>query len=166
MLKRSATLFALATFSALVATDGYAATYAVWQGAAVITSATGACTAGQTERSRIAAGVTLLSVVRPRLLYSNGNDSRIGFSHDAHSQFALDLAGGLTIAGPGTYAAYGVTPSGVLKTNVGGTYQGFTLTPAAPNIATNFLTLTGTIQNFMFITGCTVTFRAGYSRRP
>jgi hypothetical protein len=164
MLKRAAAL--IATASILIVADALAATYAVWQGTAVITATTSACSAGLNERTRIAPGATFLSVVRPRLLLSNGNNSRIAFNHDADGEFFLVLAGGLTIAGPGTYTAYGVTPSGLLKTNVGGNYQNFTLTPAAPTLTTTFLTLTGAIQNFMFIPGCTVTFRAGYSRRP
>ena len=143
-----------------------AASYVVWQGQAVITAATPACSATGVERARIAVGSTLRSVVRPRLLASNGNDSRIAFTHAGQSQFALDLAGGLTIAGTGTYAAYGVTPNGVFKTNVGGQYQAFALTPASPTVATEDLALTGTIANFMFISGCTVSFHAGYALRP
>jgi hypothetical protein len=72
----------------------------------------------------------------------------------------------LNIAGQGTYAAFGVTPNGVFKTNVGGTYQNFVLNPPTPAIKDTFLTLTGTVNDFMFIPGCTVSFRAGYSLRP
>ena len=140
-------------------------TYSVWQGDAVILSATPQCSGQLSERVNIAKGTVLLSMVRPRLLASNGNDSRISFDHDRQSQFALDLAGGLTISGTGTYAAFGVTTSAVIKSNVGGNYHAFTLTPASPTISTLALALTGTIDNFMFVTGCTVTFRASYTHR-
>lgn len=137
----------------------------VWQGVAVVTTTSGTCASSPAGRARVYPGTTLRTVVRPRLLLKNGNDSRIGFSLNGESEFALDLAGGLTISGPGTYAAFGVSPDGLLKANVGGVYSGFALTPAAPTATTPYLKLTGTIQDFMFLTGCTVSFRAGYSLR-
>ena len=143
-----------------------AATFVLWQGEAIVTAASVPCFAGTIERANIRTGTVLKSLVRPRLLASNGNDSRVAFVHDSHSEFALDLAGGLTITGTGSYAAFGVTPSGTFKTDVGGTYLAFSLIPAAPTSANAFLTLSGTVNNFMFITGCTVSFRAGYSLRP
>jgi hypothetical protein len=141
------------------------ANYIVWQGDAVILSATPQCSAQANERTKIARGTVLLSVVRPASLASNGNDSRISFNHDRQSEFALDLAGGLTISGTGTYAAFGVTTSAVIKANVGGNYRAFALTPPFPGVSTLSLALTGTIDNFMFVTGCTVTFRASYTHR-
>lgn len=163
--------FAVAAFSGLAAlasgavSPASSATYVVWQGDAVILSATPQCAAGANERAKIAKGTVLLSVVRPALIASNGNDSRISFNHDRQGEFALDLAGGLTIAGSGTYTSYGVTSSGVIKANVGGTYGAFALTPPTPTPGTSALTLIGTIDNFMFVSGCTVTFRAGYTLR-
>lgn len=77
----------------------------------------------------------------------------------------MDLAGGLTIAGTGTYVAWGVTTSALIGADVGGKYSAFALTPVAPTTNTPSLTLTGTIDDFMFITGCTITFRAGYTAR-
>lgn len=58
------------------------ATYYVWQGDAVVLTATAQCSAGASERTKIAPGTVMLSVVRPALLGSNGNDSRISFNHD------------------------------------------------------------------------------------
>lgn len=144
----------------------------VWQGEAVVTSATAACSAANPYRNRIGVGSILTSVLRPALIGDNGNDSRVSFVNNAHSIFALDLAGGLNLSGTGTYAAYGVTDydgtttAAPIKTNVGGQYQAFTLSPASPTATTTFLKLNGTISNFMFISGCKVTFRAGYSLRP
>lgn len=155
----------LASFSpSLAATTP--ATYVVWQGQAVVTAAASACSTGIPERARIVAGTVIRTIVRPRLLESNGNDSRIAFNLNARGNFTLALAGGLTLSGVGTYAAYGVSTDGVLRTNVGGQYRAFALSPVSPTKSDTFLTLTGTIDNFMYITGCTVTFRAGYSLRP
>lgn len=149
-----------------------AATYVVWQGEAAITAASAACSVNVPERSRIAVGAVLKSVLRPALLGNNGNDARISFIHDSQAIFGLDLAGGLNLPGTGTYAAYGVTEysgaaaSPLIKANVGGQYQAFALTPAAPAATTKFVSLRGTVADFMFIPGCKVTFRASYSLRP
>lgn len=144
---------------------GAATTYYVWQGEAVVLTATAQCSAASAERSKIGKGTVLKTVVRPRGLGGNGNDSRLLFAHDTQSLFAMDLAGGLTISGAGTYAAYGSNSSGLLKANVGGNYHAFALAPASPTASTPSVTLTGSIDNFMFITGCTVSFRAGYVLR-
>lgn len=148
-----------------------AATYVAWQGEAVITTATAACTVNVPERNRIPVGTVLKTVLRPALLGDNGNDSRVSFIHDSRTVFAVDLAGGLNLPGTGTYAAYGVAEfdaaaaSPLIKTNVGGQYQAFALTPASPAATTKFVTLKGTVSDFMFIPGCKATFRASYSLR-
>lgn len=163
-------LLALATTCA--AFDAGAATYVTWQGEAVITAATPQCSAAASEHHRIGVGTVLKSMLRPRLLADNGNDSRVSFIHDAQSMFALDLAGGLTLPGTGTYVAYGVTgydgttTNPPIKANVGGQYQAFALNPPTPAATVAFVTLRGTVSNFMFINGCRVTFRASYTRRP
>lgn len=158
----------LAVLSCLLAMPiiSRAATLIVWQGDAAITAASLPCFSNANERANIRAGDVLRSVVRPGLLADNGNDSRVAFIKSAHAEFALDLAGGLTIAGPGTYSAFGVTSSGRFRTNVGGTYQNFSLKPATPAPTDAFLTLTGTVNDFMFIPNCTVSFRAAYVLRP
>lgn len=148
-----------------------AATYVVWQGEAVITAASPTCTVNVPERNRIAIGTVLKSMLRPAKLADNGNDSRIAFAHDAQTMFALDLAGGLSLPGTGTYAAYGVTEydaataSPLIKANVGGQYQAFVLNPVSPAATTKFVNLRGTVLDFMFIPGCKVSFRASYSLR-
>jgi hypothetical protein len=143
-----------------------AASYVVWQGNAVVTAANTPCFSGAGEREEIRRGTVLKSIVRPKLLASNGNNSRMAFILNAQSEFALALAGGFNITGSGDYAAFGVTTNGAFKTNVGGTYKNFKLNPSSPTPTDTFLTLTGTINDFMFISGCTISFRAGYSLRP
>jgi len=145
-----------------------AATYAVWQGDAVISAATPACQAAAGGQDRISAGTVLRSLLRPAGIADNGNDSRLLFMHDSSAVVGLDLAGGLNLPGTGSFAAYGfatydgTTSSAPLKTNVGGQYRAFSLVPSNPSAATTYIRLTGTIDGFLFITGCTVTFRAGY----
>lgn len=168
-MRRAVSTFALAACvlaASLHAAPTRAATYVVWQGQSVLTSVTPACSASGVGRSQLFVGSTLMTVIRPRLLASNGNDSRIAFIHGTQAEFALVLAGGLTISGPGTYAAYGVMHGGMFRTNVGGVYRDFSFSPAAPLIDTPFVSLTGTIEKFMFITDCTVTFRGVYTLRP
>lgn len=162
-------LLAVASLACL-AEPASAAVYTVWQGEAIVTAATAACSTGVPERVRIAPGSVLKSVVRPRLVpgSSNGNDSRIAFIRDVQAEMALDLAAGLAYGGTtGSYAAYGVAANGTFKTNVGGTYGPMAINPAGtPTTATTYLHVSGTVNNFMFIPGCTVSFRAGYSLRP
>ena len=156
--------FSAAT-NAAEAANPLTSTYYIWQGVAIVDSATAQCSAGASGRSNVIKGAVLTSLVRPKGLGSNGTDSRVSFTLDSDAEFALDLAGGLTISGPGSYAAYGVSSNGLLKANVGGVYSNFALSPSAPTVTTPSLTLTGTLENFMYQTGCTVTFHAGYTSR-
>ena len=165
MLRQLASNFLLVTSFAFFST-GAEAVYYVWQGEAVVTAATGARPAGPRGRAKNAGRTALKTLGRPRLLGNNGNRSPVALPHDTQSEFAAALAGGLTIAGAGTFAAYGVTTSGVIKTNVGGTYRAFALSPAAPTTTTPFLSLTGRIEDFMFVSGCDISFRAQYALRP
>lgn len=158
-------VFASTAGAYLCAAPLNAATYVVWQGQSVLTSATLPCYGSGVGRSDLRAGATIETVIRPRLLASNGNNSRIAFVDNGQSEFALILAGGLTIAGKGTYAAYGTTYGGAFRTNIGGVYRDFVFSPAEPTITTPFVSLTGAIDNFMFVTGCTVTFRGSYTLR-
>ncbi len=158
---------AFASLAVVAAEPAGAATYTVWQGEAVITSATAACATGS-PRNAIRTGAVLKSIVRPKLVpgSSNGNDSRIAFVHDMMGEMALNLAAGLAYTGTtGSYAAYGSNSAGVLKANVGGTYGPMTVSVASPTVSNTFLKVTGTVNNFMFITNCTVAFRAGYVLR-
>lgn len=152
--------------SCLCAAPVSAATYIVWQGQSVVTSATLPCYGSGAGRSEIRIGSTVETIIRPRLLASNGNDSRIAFIDRTQAEFALVLAGGLTISGPGTFVAYGTTYGGAFRANIGGDYRDFAFVPAAPTITTPFVSLTGAIDNFMFVTGCTITFRGVYTLRP
>jgi hypothetical protein len=75
--------------------------------------------------------------------------------------FGLKLPGGAMPSGTGF--AWGNTSSGVIKASVGTPYSAFTssnITAAAETI-----TLSGKIQDFLFVTNCDVTFRAAYSKR-
>jgi hypothetical protein len=157
---RFATAFA---FLALAATDAQAVYY-VWQGDVVVTSASGPCGAATSERARIATGTVLRSVLRPKSLGTNGTDTRITFLHDSQATWLGVFARG--VMPNGTMAAWGSNHSGVIRANVGGTYTGLTQVPVSPTTTTPSITLAGTLNNFMFISGCTVTFRGGYVRRP
>jgi hypothetical protein len=69
-----------------------AATYSVWQGDAIVTAASPACTSAASERAKIRRGEVIKTVVRPELLADNGNGSRIAFIHNVQSEFAMSLS--------------------------------------------------------------------------
>jgi hypothetical protein len=134
----------------------------VWQGEAVILSATGTCTFPGDERRNIGVGTVLKSVLRPRLVDNNGNDTRVSFIHDSGALFAIFLPNGAMPSG--NFAAFGATHSGLIVANRFGTYSGFRQTP--PTLTTQtFAQLNGTAEDFMFLDGCSATFRATYSKR-
>lgn len=158
---RATTIAALAILA-----SGPASAFVVWQGEAVVTSATTACAAG-TSRTKIAAGTVLRSVVRPMSAdASNIAPDRIGFNHDSQSEVAFLLKNGLAYTGTtGSATAVGVTHYGVGKTTAT-TYGPMKISVAKPTASNPYLKVSGTVKNFMFITGCTVAFRAGYVLRP
>lgn len=131
----------------------------------MVTSATAACSAG-TPRTRIAAGTVLKTVLRPVSADpSNVSPDRIAFIHDTQSEVLLLLKNGLAYTGTtGSATAMGVTHYGVAKTATT-TYGPMKISVAKPATTNGFLKVGGTVNNFMFITGCTVTFRAGYVER-
>jgi hypothetical protein len=135
----------------------------VWQGEAVITAASVACAALGDERRNIGVGTVLKSILRPRLVTDNGNDTRVSFTHDGQALFAVLLPNGAMPAG--TYTAYGATHSGRIAANQTGAYTGFNLTPDALTATILTARLTGTIDNFLFRPGCTISFRAAYTKR-
>ncbi|RXF73651.1 hypothetical protein [Hansschlegelia zhihuaiae] len=147
-----ATLLSAAPASALL----------VWQGDARIVSVTPACKGAASERRKIGEGTVLRSILRPRNLSDNGPDTRVSFLHDGQANFVLFLPGG---APTGTAAGWGSGHDAIIVANKGVPYGGFRLQPASPSAGTDFIELTGEIEDFMFIPGCTVRFSAGYTQR-
>lgn len=160
---RLAFLFATALVAGGLAAPGSAGAVTVWQGTATVTAATPACSAATSERRRIGVGANLRSVLRPKGVADNGADTRLNFVHDGQANFAIFLQGG---AAAGTYAAFGANYNGMIMANEAAPYRKFALTPKAPAAATVFVTATGTVENFMFIKNCTVSFVAAYALRP
>lgn len=140
-----------------------ASALAVWQGDATILAATSQCSAAASERQRIGVGTMLRSLYRPRNLSNNGGDSRLSFNHDQQSNFLMFLPGGSMPAGGA--AAFGAKHNGVLAANQSAAYRNFRQAPEQPAVTDVFIELSGQIDDFMFIPGCTVTFRAGYAPR-
>lgn len=157
---------AIAIASCAILASGPASAFVVWQGEAVVTSSTAACTAGS-ARTKIGNGTVLKSVVRPTSADpSNDSPDRIGFNHDSQSEMALLLKNGLAYTGTtGSATAMGVTHFGVAKSTTT-SYGPMKISVAKPTTSNAFLKVSGTVKNFMFITGCTVAFRASYVLRP
>ncbi|MFC3691353.1 hypothetical protein [Chenggangzhangella methanolivorans] len=135
----------------------------VWQGLATVTAATPSCRSDVSERRSIAVGTVFRTVLRPKNLSDNGPDTRVAFVHDGQAHFAIILPGG---SASGTYASFGVTHSGLLKANDAAPYAKMAMTPKSPSATTPFVTFAGKVENFMFISGCTISFSAAYGLRP
>lgn len=145
-------------------TPASAADLVVWQGTATILTANRACESDVGERRTIGVGTVLRTLYRPKSLGANGDDSRLSFNHDGQANFLILLPGGGLPSG--VYSAFGVKYNGVLAANETGDYRRFDQTPNNPKASTTFITYTGVIENFMFVPGCTVSFRAVYAPRP
>lgn len=133
----------------------------VWQGEAVIDTATGQC--GLEAAIAPATDRVLKTVLRPKNVSDNGANTTVTFVANQMAMFAMVLDHGAMPSG--TAAAFGNTSSGVIKANVGVTYNGFSQSPATIAATDDNVTLQGTINDFLYVAGCTVTFRAAYSRR-
>jgi hypothetical protein len=158
---RGLTYFAAMVFG-LAAAPQTASALTVWQGEAVVTSASGNCTFPGDERRNISVGTVLKSVLRPRALDNNGGNTRISFVHDLGAMFVMVLQD----TGPnGDYALVGVTHSGLLRKNGLAGFANFSLTPSNMTTDTVFVRASGRVEDFMFLSGCDATFRASYSKR-
>lgn len=136
----------------------------VWQGEAVITQASGCNAPANDERRNIGVGTVVKSVLRPRAVSDNGNDTAVSFTHDSGALFAIVLPAGVMPAA--TYASFGATHSGLIVATRSAEYVGFSMNPPTVTSSDVFVRLAGSLEDFMFIDGCIVTFRATYTKRP
>jgi len=153
----------LATVSPFLLTATPASALIVWQGDARIEAATPNCSGASAERRRIAVGSVVRTILRPKNLDNNGPDTRVSFLHDSQANFVLFLPGGAMPRG--TAAGWGSGHDAIIVANRGVLYRAVRQTPAAPDLATVFIELSGEIDDFMFIPGCTVRFSASYTPR-
>lgn len=161
-IKQSIAAMSLAALG-LLALPQTASAVTAWGGEAVVTNATGNCTFPGDERRNIAKGTVLKSVFRPKLVDDNGANTRISFTHDSGATFIMVLQD----TGPnGDYARVGITHSAMLFDGTGALRSFASFQQAPPNVAisTQFVRISGQVEDFMFLTGCTATFRASYSR--
>jgi hypothetical protein len=136
----------------------------VWQGEAVVTAATGCAAAPNETRRNIGVGTVMKSVLRPKGAFNNSLDTRVSFIHESGGFFAMVLPRGDMPAG--TYSGLGATQSGILVPPLHREYIAFSQTPPTIEADDIFVRLTGRVEDFMFIDGCDVSFRAVYSKRP
>jgi len=155
-------IYSTALASALLGTPHAASAVTVWEGEAVVVSATGNCTFPGDERRNISAGTVLKSVLRPRAVDDNGGNTRISFVHDSGAMFVMVLQ---DTGSSGDYAGVGVTHSGLLFTGRLGGFANFAVAPSNISTQTLFAKVSGRVQDFMFLSGCDATFRASYSKR-
>jgi hypothetical protein len=136
----------------------------VWQGEAVVTAAAGCAAPPGETRRQIGVGTVMKSVLRPKGLDNQSLDTRVSFIHESGGFFAMVLPRGAMPAG--TYAGLGATMSGILVPPLHREYVGFSQNPTKLEANDIFARLSGRIEDFMFVDGCDVTFRATYSKRP
>lgn len=134
----------------------------VWQGEAVVTTASGTCTSPGDERRNISTGSVLKSVFRPRVVDNNGPNTRISFVHDSGAMFVMVLE---NTGANGSYGKVGVTHSGLLVKGGLADFSSFQQVPATVTEDTVFVRVSGRVEDFMFLSGCDATFRASYSKR-
>lgn len=133
----------------------------VWQGEAVIDTASAECSADVAIGPK--ANRVLKTVLRPKNLSDNGINTTVTFIANQTTMFAMVLNQGTMPAG--VARVFGNDSSGVIKANVGVPYSTFVQNPPSIALTTENVTLRGTISNFLYISGCTVTFRTAYSKR-
>ena len=131
----------------------------VWQGDAVIDTATAAC--GTIPGAPIRTDTIVRSVLKPKNVPGNAAVTSVSFFANNTVMFALVLNPGAA----GTAAGSGSTASGVLKLNTVIPYTNFVQVPAAPTASTPSINLSGRIQDFLFVPNCDVAFRATYTLR-
>lgn len=153
--------FAVAALGFIV-TPKAANALTVWQGEAVITSASGNCTFPGDERRNIGVGTVLKSVFRPKLVDNNGGNTRISFVHDAGVLFMMVLQ---DTGANGDYAPIGVTHSALLINSGLSSFASYQQSPVNVAAGTIFVRVSGRVEDFMFLSGCDATFRASYTRR-
>lgn len=151
--------FVAAVAAVLTTSGAQAAT--VWQGEAVIDSASAACS--NIISAPLKADAVLKTVLKPKNLSGNDANTHVSFIANDIAMFAITLNMGQMPNG--NAAGFGNTTSGLIKANVTIAYNNFVQNPATIVLATDRVTLRGTIQDFMFVSGCAVQFRAAYSKR-
>lgn len=147
--------------AAFFGTQPVDAAVVVWQGEAVIDSTTSDCNAD--VAIGLATNRVVKSILRPKDIDQNGVNTTVLFLANQMTMFAMVLDHGAMPAG--TAAVFGNNSSGVIKANVGVVYNSFVQTPTVVGLATENVSLRGTIKDFLYIPGCNVTFRAAYNKR-
>ena len=152
----------LVILTALLSMAGaqHAQAQVVWQGEAIIDTATAAC--GTIPGAPIRADVVVKTLIKPKNVPGNNTLTSVSFIANGLVMFALVLDPGPN----GTAAGAGNTASGLSKFNAVIPYTNFVQVPAAPTAATQDIRLSGRIQDFLFVPNCDVSFRAAYTQGP
>jgi len=146
----------------LVVLSQAASAVTVWEGEAVVVSASGSCTFPGDERRNISVGTVLKSVLRPRTIDNNGGNTTISFVHDSGAMFVMVLQ---DVGTNGDYAAVGVTHSGLLiKGRLSG-FANYGMSPSNISAQTIFARVNARVEDFMLLSGCDATFHASYTKR-
>lgn len=139
------------------------AAFVLWQGQARVALASSACVVAGDPRRSVRVGDTIRAIYRPRLLGTNGNDTRVSFIPDSQATWLAILAGGAVPGGVMT--AFGSDFSGRIRANEGGAYRGLRQLPTTVTDTTPVVDVQATFDNFLFLPGCTVVVRAVFARR-
>jgi hypothetical protein len=146
---------------ALVSIPGAAlAADSVWDGFATVTAATTQCSGV----GGAAPGDTHVSVFRPKIVSGEGPTFlSFVFLRAAVTQENTSEATVHQMNGSGNYSGFKVSNTAGFSQYTG-TYN-LTVTPATITAATPSVTIDGTINNYLDVAGCNVTFLGSYAER-
>lgn len=134
----------------------------VWQGGATLTSLSSTGCTGH----GLVPGDMAASVYRPHTSGGGFTSLTFVFSRAAVILNAPTQGGPASLfRGSGTYKSGGLRSRAIGFSGVTGSFN-FTITPATISTATKFVTIEGTVGNFLGHTGCTVGIRGSYNVRP
>lgn len=132
----------------------------IWDGTIAFTALTPQCAPIGIDTD------TTDALYRPHLTAGDPNAAVI--VHDSNQGHLVQVQAATTtpqMNGTGlSYDGSFYVPSTGLTQTWTGTYS-FTVTPATVTAATTFVKITGTIENFANIAGCTLTIKGGFLRR-
>lgn len=156
----SRTLLLAAAALAIGSSAASAANSVMWDGVMQFVSQTAQCGTQFFNKSD-----TARSRYRPRLV---SGDPRSAFTHylgHDHSMLITNASPTAQFSGSGNYSNRGIDNFAQFSPTQTGAYT-FTQSPATITASTDFVTLSGHIDNYANIAGCSLTFRGIYVRKP
>jgi len=136
----------------------------VWQGSVTVTATTAAC-----DAIGVSTGDLITSVYRPRLV-ADEPSSAVTFILGRAAHIFYRKTGPDQMTGNGDFTGQFINSRGTSIPNsqtasFTGQYK-FTVKPATITAATKSITITGQVNSYFNVSGCTVKFVGAYQPRP